>query len=59
VWLQAHAAAEPAVLRALALTRAAEQLPRIEHLTLSPDVLTGLLSKLGGGSGGHGGGAGA
>ncbi|MEU9852602.1 SPFH domain-containing protein, partial [Streptomyces sp. NPDC047974] len=32
-WLQAHAAAEPAVLRALALTRAAEQLPRIEHLT--------------------------
>ncbi|MEU2507540.1 SPFH domain-containing protein [Streptomyces sp. NPDC007863] len=58
-WLQAHAAAEPAVLRAMALTRAAEQLPRIEHLTLSPDVLTGLLAKLGGGSGGHGGGAGA
>lgn len=58
-WLQAHATADPAVLRALALTRAAEQLPRIDHLTLSPDVLTGLLAKLGGGSGGHGGGAGA
>ncbi|GGY36716.1 SPFH domain-containing protein [Streptomyces omiyaensis] len=53
-WLQAHATAEPAVLHALALTRAAEQLPRIEHLTLSPDVLTGLLAKLGGGSGGAG-----
>ncbi|MFD6361418.1 SPFH domain-containing protein [Streptomyces roseolus] len=53
-WLQAHAAADPAVLKALALTRAAEQLPRIEHLTLSPDVLTGLLAKLGGGSGGAG-----
>ncbi|MFD5764869.1 SPFH domain-containing protein [Streptomyces sp. NPDC127049] len=58
-WLQAHAAADPAVLHALALTRAAEQLPRIEHLTLSPDVLTGLLAKLGGGSGGGGGGNGA
>ncbi|MEU2546026.1 SPFH domain-containing protein [Streptomyces roseolus] len=53
-WLQAHAAADPAVLKALALTRAAEQLPRIDHLTLSPDVLTGLLAKLGGGSGGAG-----
>ncbi|MFE5793172.1 SPFH domain-containing protein [Streptomyces sp. NPDC056503] len=59
-WLQAHAAAEPAVLQALALTRAAEHLPRIDHLTLSPDVLTGLLAKLGGGNGsGGGGGAGA
>ncbi|GAA3084246.1 SPFH domain-containing protein [Streptomyces roseofulvus] len=54
-WLQAHAAADPAVLHALALTRAAEQLPRIQHLTLTPDVLTGLLAKLGdGGSGGAG-----
>ncbi|MFF6788468.1 SPFH domain-containing protein [Streptomyces filamentosus] len=53
-WLRAHAAADPAVLHALALTRAAEQLPRIEHLTLSPDVLTGLLAKLGGGNGGAG-----
>lgn len=53
-WLRAHAAADPAVLHALALTRAAEQLPRIEHLTLSPDVLTGLLAKLGGGNGGTG-----
>ncbi|MDX2291683.1 MULTISPECIES: SPFH domain-containing protein [Streptomyces] len=54
-WLQAHAAADPAVLHALALTRAAEQLPRIQHLTLTPDVLTGLLAKLGDGdSGGAG-----
>ncbi|MFF8378460.1 SPFH domain-containing protein [Streptomyces sp. NPDC015661] len=47
-WLRAHAEADPATLRALAVTRAAENLPRIEHLTLSPDVLTGLLAKLGG-----------
>ncbi|MFD4374879.1 SPFH domain-containing protein [Streptomyces sp. NPDC058486] len=57
-WLQAHTVAEPGVLHALALARAAEQLPRIQHLTLSPDVLTGLLAKLGG-SGSAGGGAGA
>ncbi|GAA3903537.1 SPFH domain-containing protein [Streptomyces gulbargensis] len=50
-WLRAHAEAEPAVLHALAVTRAAENLPRIEHLTLSPDVLTGLLARLGGGGG--------
>ncbi|MGW0120482.1 SPFH domain-containing protein [Streptomyces sp. NPDC003327] len=51
-WLQAHAEADPAVLHALAVTRAAENLPRIEHLTLTPDVLTGLLARLGGGEGG-------
>ncbi|MFI8961892.1 SPFH domain-containing protein [Streptomyces sp. NPDC053493] len=48
-WLRAHAEAAPATLHALAATRAAEQLPRIEHLTVSPDVVTGLLAKLGGG----------
>ncbi|MEU4099691.1 SPFH domain-containing protein, partial [Streptomyces tanashiensis] len=47
-WLRAHAEADPATLHALAVTRAAENLPRIEHLTLSPDVLTGLLARLGG-----------
>ncbi|MYS07957.1 SPFH domain-containing protein, partial [Streptomyces sp. SID6041] len=46
-WLRAHAEVEPATLHALAVSRAAENLPRIEHLTLSPDVLTGLLAKLG------------
>ena len=32
---------------AVAATRVAENLPRIDSLTLSPDVLTGLLAKLG------------
>ncbi|MFE3068467.1 SPFH domain-containing protein [Streptomyces sp. NPDC059247] len=51
-WLAAHAEVPPATLHALAVGRAAENLPRIEHLTLSPDVLTGLLARLGeGGSG--------
>ncbi|MFB7511879.1 SPFH domain-containing protein [Streptomyces sp. NPDC056144] len=54
-WLRAHAEADPAMLHALAVTRAAENLPRIDHLTLSPDVVTGLLAKLGGGSGSGGG----
>lgn len=49
-WLRAHAEVPAATLHALAATRAAEQLPRIEHLTLSPDVLTGLLARLGGGT---------
>ncbi|MER8043626.1 SPFH domain-containing protein [Streptomyces sp. NPDC094032] len=51
-WLRAHAEVPAATLHALAATRAAEQLPRIEHLTLSPDVLTGLLARLGGGGAG-------
>ncbi|MFJ4672640.1 SPFH domain-containing protein [Kitasatospora purpeofusca] len=46
-WLTAHQQADPAVLRALALMRLAEHLPRIDSLTLTPDVLTGLLAKLG------------
>ncbi|GAA3388213.1 SPFH domain-containing protein [Streptomyces roseoviridis] len=49
-WLRAHAEVPPATLHALAATKAAEQLPRIGHLTLSPDVLTGLLARLGGGA---------
>ncbi|MEV7782400.1 SPFH domain-containing protein [Kitasatospora sp. NPDC088351] len=65
-WLTAHQQADPGVLRALALMRLAEHLPRIDSVTLTPDVLTGLLARLGapagaqggGPSGGNGGGAG-
>lgn len=46
-WLRAHGEVEAATLHALAATRLAENLPHIDSLTLSPDVLTGLLSKLG------------
>ncbi|QGZ51935.1 SPFH domain-containing protein [Streptomyces sp. QHH-9511] len=49
-WLRVHGEVDAATLHALAATRAAENLPRIESLTLSPDVLTGLLAKLGGGT---------
>ncbi|MFE5482781.1 SPFH domain-containing protein [Streptomyces sp. NPDC056527] len=48
-WLRVHGEVDAATLHALAVTRAAENLPRIEQLTLSPDVLTGLLARLGGG----------
>ncbi|MFH8791295.1 SPFH domain-containing protein [Streptomyces sp. NPDC017941] len=53
-WLDAHASADPTTLHALAATRLAENVPRIESLTLSPDVLTGLLARLGGGAGAGG-----
>ncbi|MER5640578.1 SPFH domain-containing protein [Kitasatospora sp. NPDC002227] len=46
-WLAAHQQADPAVLRALALMRLAEHLPRIDSITLTPDLLSGLLAKLG------------
>ncbi|MCM2390593.1 SPFH domain-containing protein [Streptomyces sp. CWNU-1] len=46
-WLRVHAEVEPATLHALTGTRLAENLPRIDSLTISPDVLTGLLAKLG------------
>ncbi len=46
-WLEVHGRTDPAVLHALAASRVAENLPRIDSLTLSPDVLTGLLAKLG------------
>ncbi|MEV0096813.1 SPFH domain-containing protein [Streptomyces sp. NPDC050738] len=46
-WLRVHADADTATLHALAAGRLAENLPRIDSLTLSPDVLTGLLAKLG------------
>ncbi|CCK26831.1 hypothetical protein BN159_2452 [Streptomyces davaonensis JCM 4913] len=47
-WLRVHAEVDVAVLRALTGTRLAENLPRVDSVTISPDVLTGLLAKLGG-----------
>jgi regulator of protease activity HflC (stomatin/prohibitin superfamily) len=49
-WLRVHADAGVdgvATLHALTATRLAENLPRIDSVTVSPDVLTGLLAKLG------------
>ncbi|MDH6122290.1 regulator of protease activity HflC (stomatin/prohibitin superfamily) [Kitasatospora sp. GAS204A] len=46
-WLTAHQQVDPEVLQALALGRLAENLPKIDSITLTPDVLTGLLSQLG------------
>ncbi|MGP9017238.1 SPFH domain-containing protein [Streptomyces sp. BR1] len=46
-WLRVHGEADPATLNALTTARLAENLPRIDSLTVSPDVLTGLLAKLG------------
>jgi regulator of protease activity HflC (stomatin/prohibitin superfamily) len=46
-WLRVHAETDPATLHALTAARLAENLPRIDSLTVSPDVLTGLLERLG------------
>lgn len=46
-WLKVHEDVEVATLHALTGTRLAENLPNIDSLTISPDVLTGLLAKLG------------
>ncbi|WP_030605923.1 SPFH domain-containing protein [Streptomyces fulvoviolaceus] len=46
-WLQVHADVDVATLHALTGTRLAENLPHIDSVTVSPDVLTGLLSRLG------------
>ncbi|MGW3829004.1 SPFH domain-containing protein [Streptomyces sp. NPDC005071] len=46
-WLRVHAEVDTGTLHALAATRLAENLPRIDSVTLSPDVLTGLLTRLG------------
>ncbi|WP_432043380.1 SPFH domain-containing protein [Streptomyces cadmiisoli] len=48
-WLRVHGDADVAMLHALTGTRLAENLPRIDSVTLSPDVLTGLLARLGSG----------
>ncbi|MFG2881485.1 SPFH domain-containing protein [Streptomyces sp. NPDC048297] len=48
-WLRVHAEAGvdgAETLRALTATRLAENLPRIDSVTVSPDVLTGLLARL-------------
>ncbi|MCS0602315.1 SPFH domain-containing protein [Streptomyces sp. LP11] len=50
-WLRVHAEAGvdgTATLRALTAARLAENLPRIDSVTVSPDILTGLLARLGG-----------
>jgi regulator of protease activity HflC (stomatin/prohibitin superfamily) len=49
--LAAYADLSPAVLNALALKEFAGQLPEIGQLTISPDVVTGLLARLAGGAG--------
>ncbi|MFD9792687.1 SPFH domain-containing protein [Streptomyces sp. NPDC059070] len=46
-WLRVHGESTPATLNALTAARLAENLPRIDSLTVSPDVLTGLLARLG------------
>ncbi|MFJ6215639.1 SPFH domain-containing protein [Streptomyces sp. NPDC092296] len=50
-WLTAHQQVDPATLRALALLRLAEHLPRIDSVTLTPDLVTGLLARLGAATG--------
>ncbi|MGA4838470.1 SPFH domain-containing protein [Streptomyces sp. G45] len=45
-WLAAHATADTATLHALAATRLAENVPRIDSLTLAPDALSALLAGL-------------
>ncbi|WP_405730317.1 SPFH domain-containing protein [Streptomyces sp. NBC_00028] len=46
-WLRVHADVDVATLHALTGTRLAENLPQIDSVTISPDVLTGLLARLG------------
>ncbi|MBQ0852828.1 SPFH domain-containing protein [Streptomyces sp. NPDC057621] len=46
-WLRVHADVDVSTLHALTGTRLAENLPNIDSVTVSPDVLTGLLAKLG------------
>ena len=48
-WLRVHGEVDVTTLHALTGTRLAENLPRIDSVTVSPDVLTGLLAKLGAG----------
>ncbi|WP_338703189.1 SPFH domain-containing protein [Streptomyces sp. Q6] len=51
-WLRVHGDTDTATLHALTGSRLAENLPRIESVTVSPDVLTGLLARLGADRGG-------
>ncbi|MFE7857413.1 SPFH domain-containing protein [Streptomyces sp. NPDC057403] len=50
-WLRVHGEVDVATLHALTGTRLAENLPRIDSVTVSPDVLTGLLARLGASAG--------
>jgi regulator of protease activity HflC (stomatin/prohibitin superfamily) len=52
-WLRVHDEVDAATLHALAATRLAENLPHIDSLTLTPDMLTGLLARLGAPGGGR------
>jgi regulator of protease activity HflC (stomatin/prohibitin superfamily) len=45
-WLRVHADTDPAVLNALTADRVARNLPRVDSLTVTPDVLTDLLARL-------------
>ena len=44
--MEAYAGVPQELLLALALRQAAEHLPSIEHLVVTPDLVQGLLSKL-------------
>ncbi|MFJ9041088.1 SPFH domain-containing protein [Streptomyces sp. NPDC102406] len=46
-WLRVHGDVGVATLHALTGTRLAENLPRIDSVTVTPDLLTGLLARLG------------
>ncbi|MEU9882485.1 SPFH domain-containing protein [Streptomyces phaeochromogenes] len=48
-WLRVHGEVDVATLHALTGTRLAENLPNIESVTVTPDVLTGLLARFGAG----------
>lgn len=53
-WLRVHEGTAPATLHALSLDRAAEQLPRVERVTVTPDMLGDLLTGLTRGAAGDG-----
>ncbi|NGN64261.1 SPFH domain-containing protein [Streptomyces sp. A7024] len=49
-WLRAHTELNESALQTLASMRLADNLPRVRSLTITPDLLSGLLSKLGNGT---------
>jgi regulator of protease activity HflC (stomatin/prohibitin superfamily) len=57
-WLRVHAEVDAGTLRALTGMQLAQHVPDIASLTVSPDVLTGLLAKLAGPGTGSGAGTG-
>ncbi|MEW2351039.1 SPFH domain-containing protein [Streptomyces sp. NPDC006684] len=48
-WLRVHEGTAPATLHALSVDRAAEQLPRIERVTVTPDTVADLIGRFTGG----------